>query len=304
MLNIPAFRAIKQTYPSAQISLVVSPPVEELAACINFIDRIVTWESRRHSIFEILSFLRIIRKERFDLCVIFNPSKELNLISYLAKIPWRVGYARKWGFLLTHKIADLKHLGDKHEIDHNLKLAHLAGANSHNRELSITVDADLSDGLLKQSLPDKGEVLVAIHPWTSDLTKQWPLNNFFNLARRLTDELKVKVLIVGGNSEIEKSHEFCRPLPQGLINLTGKTNLKQLAALLKRCRLLISNDSGPAHLAACVGTAVIALFRDDCPAKGYLRWGPSHKDAVVIARNKLSDITVEEVFNKAKKIII
>ena len=67
---------------------------------------------------------------------------------------------------------------------------------------------------------------------------------------------------------------------------------------------MISNDSGPAHLAACVGTAVIALFRDDCPAKGYLRWGPSHKDAVVIARNKLSYITVEEVFNKAKKIII
>jgi heptosyltransferase-2 len=303
LLNIPAFRALKEAYPQARLDLVVSSPVKELAECIDFVDQIRVWENKKHNIFQILSLAKTIKQGRFDLCVIFNPSKELNLVSYLARIPRRVGYARKWGFLLTQKIPDNKHLGNKHEIDSNLELAYLAGASSENSHLSITINEDWVKDLLNRFNIIEDSRLVVIHPWTSDEVKQWPLDNFYNLAKRLTDELKLKILIVGGKEEINISNDFSRGLNNSVINLTGQTTLKELGALLKKCRLLISNDSGPVHLAASVGTPLIALFRNDIPAKGYLRWGPCHKDAIVIAKDKLSEISVEEVFNKAKSLL-
>ena len=303
LLNIPAFRALKKSYPKAKLILVVSPEVKELAQCINFIDQIIVWNNKKHNIFEILNFVKALRKSRFDLCVIFNPSKEFNLVSYLARIPRRVGYARKWDFLLTQKMPDNKHLGNKHEIDSNLELAYLAGANSRNRDLFITINEEWIKDLLSKFNIIEDSLLVAIHPWTSDAAKQWPLVNFYNLIKKLAGELKLKILIVGGKEEVSISNDFSKGLDNSVINLTGETTLKQLAALLKKCRLLISNDSGPVHLAASVDTPVIVLFRNDIPAKGYLRWGPCHKDSVVIAKDKLSEISVEEVFNKAKSLL-
>jgi ADP-heptose:LPS heptosyltransferase len=76
--------------------------------------------------------------------------------------------------------------------------------------------------------------------------------------------------------------------------------LKQLAALLKKCKLLISGDSGPVHLAACVETPVIAIFRSDMPQKCAVRWGPSSEGSIVVQKNNLADISVEEVFEKVR----
>jgi len=83
-------------------------------------------------------------------------------------------------------------------------------------------------------------------------------------------------------------------------DLTGKTDLIQLAAFLKRCKVLISGDSGPVHLAACVRTPVVAIFRSDIPGKSALRWGPWGRGHSVIQKEKLADIEVDEVFAKTK----
>ena len=76
--------------------------------------------------------------------------------------------------------------------------------------------------------------------------------------------------------------------------------MKQLAALLKKCKLLISGDSGPVHLAACMETPVIAIVRSDMPEKSAVRWGPSSEGSIVVQKNNLADISVEEVFEKVR----
>jgi len=83
--------------------------------------------------------------------------------------------------------------------------------------------------------------------------------------------------------------------------MTGKTTLKQLASLLKKSRLLISGDSGPVHLACAVGTPVIVIFRNDIPGKSAKRWGPWGPGNFIIEKDNLCDITVDEVFSKAKE---
>jgi ADP-heptose:LPS heptosyltransferase len=121
----------------------------------------------------------------------------------------------------------------------------------------------------------------------------------------MRDELNAEVVIIGGKAELESEREFHNRLALAgdIINLTGKTSLKGLAGLLKKCKLLVSGDSGPVHLACAVGTPVLAIFRNDIPAKGAKRWGPCNPGSVVVEKPNLAEITVEEVFEKAKRIL-
>lgn len=293
LLNIPAFRALKETFVNSRITAVVNPYVKELAECILFIDEIIEHNQRYHSLPEEVQLIKLLKKSRFDVAVMLNPSKEFNIITYLSGIPVRVGYDRKWGFLLTHKIKDKKYLGEKHEIEYNLELVGRIGAVTNDKSVSLKIeDTDLFNGL---------GGAVALHPFTSDPVKQWPLENFSQLAKRLTQELGLTVVIVGGKENLGVSNNLFSDFNKNLINLTGKTTLKELAALLKKSKLLISGDSGPVHLACALGIPVTAIFRSDIPGKTAKRWGPWGVGHTVIEKNNLSDIAVDEVFKKAKE---
>jgi len=280
--------------------LVVNPYAQELAECIDFVDKVLPWENKKHKLNDIIKFSKELRNKKFDLCVIFNPSKEFNIISFLAGVPLRLGYNRKWGILLNRKTEDRKNLGKKHEIEYNLELAGLIGAETGNKTLFLRIDDDIINGLFRDYGIENSKNLMAIHPWTSDPVKQWPIEKFSELAKRVAGEFGFKVLIIGGKEEFYKSQEFFSGL-NNIVNLTGKTSLKQLAALLKICKLLISGDSGPVHLASCVDTTVIAIFRNDLPGKTAVRWGPRSSHSIVIEKNNLSDISVDEVFDKVKE---
>lgn len=301
LLNIPALRALRETFCSAKIIAVVDDELQELTEYIPYIDEVMLWHRGRHFLLEKLSMLGILRKKNIDMAVTFNPSQDFNLITALCGIPIRVGYDRKWGFLLSHKIKDEKHLAKKHEVEYNLDLASLVGARTEDKALSLVISNDYTEMVIRKFNLSDYSNLVAVHPWTSDRIKQWPVNNFRELTQRLVEELGYKVLIIGGNQEVNAIAHF-NNIGDKVINLCGKTTLKELAALLKSVKLLISGDSGPMHLACCVGTPVVAIFRNDMPAKGPQRWGPWGEGHVVIAKNKLEDITVDEVFTKIKNL--
>ncbi|MFA5096955.1 MAG: glycosyltransferase family 9 protein, partial [Candidatus Omnitrophota bacterium] len=138
---------------------------------------------------------------------------------------------------------------------------------------------------------------VAIHPFTSDPRKQWPAERFMELARRITQETKSKVVLVGKTENWGQSPAGTVP---NLIDLVNQTSLVELAQVLKQCKLLISGDSGPMHLSAAVGTPVIALFRNDLAGKTARRWGPWGQGHAVIENNDLAAITVEQVLAEAR----
>lgn len=301
LLNIPAFRALKTKFPRAKLSLLVHPYNREIAQCIDCVDEVIVWENKKRSLPELFIQAVRLRKKKFDLCVIFNPGKEFNLLGFFSGIPLRLGYNRKWGFLLTHKIDDLKHLGLKHEVESNLDLVSLLGdAPAQCDDLYLRLE---DDTIVEMPRGFDPENLVAVHPWASDPIKLWPAHKFLLLAERLAHELNLKTVFIGGKAEAEDSLRLLKGFKGNSLNLTGKTSLKQLAVLLKRCRALVSADSGPVHLASCVGTPVVAIFRNDLPGKNAARWGPRSKDSVVIENDDLSGISVEEVFNKVKEIV-
>jgi len=303
LLNIPSLRALRETFNTAKIIIVVSPQVRELAESVPFVDEVMVWGSRKHAFSEKLRLAGILRKKKLDMAIMLNPSRQFNILAFLAGIPVRVGYDRKWGFLLTKKIEDKKHLGERHEIEYNLELVGLVGARTDEFSLSLNLDENKANRLAATFGIGTSDGFIALHPWTSDPIKQWPQENFQILAERLAREQKQKVLVIGGKDELSKGAEAYNHLGENVINMTGKTTLLELAGLLKKSKLLISGDSGPVHLACAVETPVIALFRNDIPGKSAKRWGPRQKDSLVIEKGNLSEITVEEVLGKTKQIL-
>lgn len=303
LLNIPAIRALKEGFPNTEVIALVDGGVAELAKAVPYIDEVISWGQRKHTIREKLHLLISLRKRHIQSAVILNPSREMNILTFLAGIPRRVGYDRKCGCFLTDRIKDCKHLAIKHEVEYNLELTRALGVGVADLALSLKVDNDIINSLLVRYNIAKSDYLIAIHPWTSDPRKQWPLERFAKLAERLSGDTLAKIIIVGRTDQQQRfAGNFCAGADK-LINLTNKTSLLELAALLKICKLLISGDSGPVHLATCVNTPVVALFRNDLPGKGPKRWGPWGKRNLVIQKDRLIRITVDEVIESAKEVL-
>jgi ADP-heptose:LPS heptosyltransferase len=295
LLSIPAFRALKQLFPGFKLILAVDTVVADIARFIPGVDEVLIWENRKHSLAEVLSFSRELRRKRIGVFAVFNPSKQAHLISFLSAAKVRLGWKRKWDFFLTHKASDQKHAGNKHEIDSNLELVSVLGIKDFDKRLSLNIDTKQADGFLSG---------IVVHPWTSDQVKQWPLENFRGLIERLLKCCNLPIIIVGGKEQLQEAERVFFGLDkQKVFDYTGKTTLPQLAGILKKSSLLISGDSGPVHLASCVDTPTIAIFRNDIPGKCPLRWGPRASRSAVLEAKSLQDISVEDVLNKAKEFL-
>ncbi len=294
LLIIPALRALRETF-SAQITCVVNPYLKELAKCSPQIDEIVSWPNQKHTLREIIFFSNFLRKKKFDLAVIFNPTKEAHLISFLSRIPLRLGYHRKWGFLLNRKIKDEKDQGRLHEVEYNLQLVREIGAYTEDLSLRIELPQEelkkTRNFLNSQTLEPKNYIVIS--PFCSNPLKEWPLKNFLELAEKLSKG--IRVVVTGSSEDQERGNLFNSLKERGVLNLIGKTSLLQLAGILKYAKLLISNDSGSVHLACCVGVKTVVLFGNTKPSQSSQRWGPWGKDHIVIEKPQVSQIRVEEV---------
>lgn len=299
ILSIPALGALKAGFPDTKIVAVVNPVLKDLALMVPFIDELIEWENKPRTFGERLGHILRLRRRRFDMAVMLNPSKEFNIMTFFAGIPVRVGYDRKWPILLTHKRPDKKYLSRKHEIEYNLELVDLVGAKTDDvRPALLVPDIDLNLFGIKENSD-----YIVLHPWTSDPIKKWPSSNFKELSELLINELGFKVVIVGGKEESFNSAGVFDQDNDYLINLTGLTDFRQLAAVIKKARLLVSCDSGPVHLAGCFNLPVLALFRNDLAGKSSRRWGPVSSVNRVIESSNLSTISVDQVFKAAKELL-
>lgn len=303
ILTLPAIHALKEKFPGALLTVMANPYSAQLIKRSPDVDAIIEYkESDFNGFSGTLKLALIIKSNNFDAAIIFNPKRKFNIAAFLAGIPLRVGYDRKWGFLLNRKISDLKHHGIKHEMEYNFDLIKTIGVETGEIVFNISIDKD--DDEKVSSILSKANVgsFCVVHPWTSNADKQWPVSRFIELIRRLVDELNQTVVLIGGKDEVASADSFVAGLGRNILNLSGRLTLSECAALLKKSRFLISNDSGPVHLAAAVKIPVIAIFRRGLPGVSSRRWGPCCKGNLVIEKENLSDITVEEILLAVKKL--
>lgn len=287
ILTIPAIRALKARYPRARLSVWVSASTRDLVDGLPFIDEIIVQDADKGWV----NFCRLIlrlRRAHFDLAVVYHTKQRTNMACFLAGIPVRLGYLNsKCGFFLTHPVKDERHLGIKHELDYCLDLLKMVGVGRADPrlELAVNPEAEMWVDTFIAGLPGSGP-LVALHPDASCATRHWAVDSFAIVAARLASELNARVVIVGGPS----TTPFAARIPG--LDLTGQFSLAQFGAFIKRCALLISNDSGPVHIAAATKTPVISLFLRRQPGINPERWRPLSYKAILLLNKPGEEIVV------------
>jgi len=324
LLSTPVFEVLRKNYPNAYIAALVSPYALDIVKANPFIDEVIVYDKdKKHkSILNSIKFILLLKKKRFDLALILHPINRMHLIAYFAGIPRRVGYNRKLGMLLTDKINHTKQFGAKHEMEYTLDLVRCLGIEPQDvfPYMPLSKESqDKADQILVDEGIGKEDIILSIHPSASCFSKIWPLERFAAVSDALVEKYGFKVLIIASAKDYDLAQNVLRGMKHKAVNLAGKTSVGELAALLKRSRLLISNDSGPVHIAWALGTPVIAIFGRNQKGLSPLRWGPRglrdkilHKDIGCLecsAHNCvkgfacLKAIEIEDVLRSAEDIL-
>ncbi len=307
LLNLPAVRVLRQTFPKSWITLLLDrslrglldghPDVDE----VMYVDAVALKQSSRAR----GELRRKMQSASFDLAILSNPDKWMHFLTFRAGISRRVGYGRKWGFFLTRRMVDQKAYSGRHEIESNLELVGLVSDKVWDGKLFLPVnDKALSrvEAFLGQ-VQKNGEAVI-LHPGTSDPAKRWAPERFAEVSDFLQKNKGLFTILIGGLEEASTAEAVIKNLKIPSINWTGSLNLAELAALLShpRTKLLISSDSGPVHIAWIQGTPVVALYSKDSSGSDPKRWGPRHPKSEVVHKPMVL-ISSSEVCELAVKVL-
>ncbi len=272
VMSIPAMRELRRVFPDARITLHTRSWAEGLFTDASFIDEIVPFEKSSWTIRDVYHNSRFLRPDGYDLVVVFPNSFESAITSLLSAIPRRIGYNRDLrGLLLTDPVAVPEWKGRRHEVYYYLHLVaeverRVLGRSTISLATADTT-VDISDErktAARQRLaragvyPDRKTVAMGVGS-TNSMAKRWPSDRYAQLKDMLRARLGANVVLLGSANEHEVS-EIVASSGRGAINLAGKTDLGQAAALLSVVDLFISNDMGLAHVADAVGTPTITIF--------------------------------------------
>lgn len=272
--TLPLLPVLKERFPQAAVSWVVRSELRELLDGHPHLDEIIPFR-RRGSWRESWDLLRELRRRRFDLVFDLQGLLRTAMMTWATAAPLRVGLeaAREGAHLACHvTLRDTGRLVPAHL--RYWRVAEALGLGNRRRETIVSTSPDDRRWAGEQLAPLTGPVL-AVHPGAKWVTKRWPVERFATVAARAARRFGFGVVVLGSGDEAIAAGRFefllRRFAPSArCVNLAGKTTIKQLAALLQRADVLLSNDSGPLHLAAGLGRRVVGVFTCTDP----LRSGP------------------------------
>jgi len=325
LMTIPALRALRRVLPDAHITLVIRPGTRGIFPDADFIDEILVYD--RKTAFSVVPQVREWKRRHFDLAVLFQNAFEAALIPFLAGVPLRLGYATESRqALLTHPLPLPDWRASRHEVFYYLYLITALEQMLFGRSTVCEAEPDASIQISETRKAQAAEMLrahgvseedavVAICPGSiNSRAKRWPAESYANLADRLIEN-KRRVLLIGSKDETDVSEDVTRRMRQQPIVLTGKTTLDQITAVLDRADLIVTNDTGPAHIGAALGRPTIVIFgptnplttRPFAPEAVVLRNPPECAPCMLrdcpIDHRCMTAITVDEVFEQSHTLL-
>ena len=269
LFTTPAIRAIRQQNPKSYIVCMTHPRCAEMLEGNSRIDDIILFDERssHSSILKKISFIKKLKSYKFDIVLSFHGSMTKMLICYLAGIGKRVGYlSKKRSFLLTDSIPTPDK--EPHRVEYFLNITQSIGADTKNKNYEFSVsDDDIKDAnrvLEKEGISKDDEFLI-VNPGGNWLPKRWSKENYSKLIKKIKEIYNKKIVITGSEKDISLADSIIKESNTKATNLAGKTTLNQLAGLMKRSAFVISNDSGPMHIAVSQNVPTIALFGPTSP---------------------------------------
>ncbi len=271
IMALPALRAVRKRFPEAEIAIVGRPYVADIYRDQEICNQLIPYDPKGlHAGFSGRERLAAeLRAQKFDVALLLQNAFDAAWLAWRANIPERIGYARDVRSFLLTKAVPLPRHGETpmHEKFYYLELLRRAGwLDSVQDEtfigLSVPEEKRRSaDELLCKFGVRQGALRIAIGAGASyGSAKCWPPPRFAEVANRLQSEADADVILFGIAAEATVSTAISGELRRPPINLTGKTAIADLPALLSQCHLFIGNDSGAMHVAAAVGLPIVAVF--------------------------------------------
>lgn len=276
LMTTPAIRALKESAKGRKITLLTSTVGQKVTPYIPEIDEVieydVPWEKNdgQFQTNEFFSLIKILKERQFDAAVIFTSFSQDSfpaaIITYLAEIRCRLAYSTQNPFrLLTHYLPNTEPFTPlMHEVERQLHLAASIGATTKNTNLSFAINQQINhetNRILQIENIDSAKPFIVLHPGVYGAAKrQFAQEIFAQAAKQLVKELHFPIVITGSKSEEMLVNDIQQQIGSGSFSLAGKLTVGQLGALMKLSKLVITNNTGPMHIAAAVQTPIVALY--------------------------------------------
>lgn len=271
IMAMPALREVRNKFPGAEIAVLARPYVLDIYRDQGIADELIPYnvigEHPEHAGRGTL--IGQLREQKFDVALLLQNAFDAAWLAWRARIPERIGYARDGRSFLLTKAIPVPKAGEipEHEKFYYLELLRRAGwieklPEVDWIELKIANEkAEKAEELLSDAGARKGATRIAVGAGASyGSAKCWPPERFASVLNRLIEERDADVILFGTMAEAAVSEAILSGMKTKPVNLTGKTRIADLPALLSRCNLFIGNDSGAMHVAGAVGLPIVAVF--------------------------------------------
>jgi 3-deoxy-D-manno-octulosonic-acid transferase/heptosyltransferase-1 len=281
--TLPALNAVRKQYPDAHITWLVEEAAYGVIKGHKALDRIIvskrkTWlkglagRSCVKNFREVCSFVKQLRDTRYDIILDFQALLKSGVLIWLARGGRKIGFDKG----MEHQEHSYIFLNERvppvdmevHALTRGMMLLEALGIHSPEAVFNVPVsdrDRNTADDLLMQYGIKAPKPLVAINPMAKWETKLWDNLKFANFADRLIEQVNADVIFTGSREDSKAIEDIISNMKTRAANLAGRTDLKTLAALYEKTSIVVSTDTGPMHLAAAVGTPVMALFGPTAP---------------------------------------
>lgn len=325
VMCLPAIMDIRDYFGESNVTVLARPTIAELLRGHAGIDDVLVYDyqGEHHGLLGLLQLIRLVKKKKFDCAVLFQNAFEAAMIAFLAGIPSRIGYAtdgRKW--FLTQPVA-LSGTIALHHTQYYQRLVqaftHVSSKNPAPRLVLLPEEHTTFEDFFPEIFQPSGMMLIGINPGSIyGSAKRWLPERFAEVGDRLIDVLTktkpgvplVRCVIVGGKGEEGIGVDIARRMMHQPIALSGKTTIRELMGVLTRCAVLVTNDTGPMHMARALGVPVVAIFgstdpQTTCPSESrqsvvqaQVRCSPCLLRACPIDHRCMTQISVENVVER------
>jgi heptosyltransferase-2 len=272
VMSEPAVSMVRTLFPQAEVTLLAKPIIAELFAHHPGIHRILVYDDRgRHAgLSGKWTLARVLRRHRFDLAMLLQNAFEAALLAFLAGIPRRYGYGTDGRALLLTDPLTVPPRGTlMHQVDYYWNLVTPFGARGIptaprlfvSKQEEISIEARLADAGISPS-----DLLIGVNPGsTYGSAKRWLPERYAGTVNRLVEEhrsgdVRIGVVILGGKGEERLGQSIAEHIHTRTVVCSGHTTVRELMALTKRCRLFLTNDTGPMHIASAFNVPAVAIF--------------------------------------------
>ena len=280
VLSTPVLEALRRQFPEAWIALLTFQENREAAEGNPFLNEVILYDKKgkEKGWWGQWRMARVLAAKHFDLVVHLHATRRMHLLTFLAGIPVRIGWRRKSAWALTRVFDDVKKEGLRHEALYNFDLLAPLGVKPPEPVKAFFPLTEKSrrslDELMLHHGISRAKPWVVFNPSASCPSKIWPAERFGELADRIARAYSVECIAIGTRADRPFVERMRRAAGTPVHDLSGRLSLGMLGVLFSQSVLLISNDSGPVHVANAAGTTVISIFGRKQPGLSPKRWGP------------------------------